>query len=54
MTCERCMEIFLNAVMFDKNLTLNIYLVETYSHTMMFILVYAESFKSYWNVSIQS
>jgi len=46
MTCERCVEIFLKAVMFDKNLTLNIYLVETYSYTMIFILVYAESFKS--------
>ena len=44
MTCERCVEIFLKAVMFDKNLTLN--LVETYSYTMIFILVYAESFKS--------
>ena len=47
------MEIFLKAVMFAKNLTLNIYLVKTYGHTI-FILVYAESFKSYRNVSIQS
>ena len=46
MTCERCVEIFLKAVMFDINLTLNIYLVETYGYTMIFILVYAESFKS--------
>ena len=27
MTCKRCVEIFLNAVMFDKNLTLNIWVV---------------------------
>ena len=46
MTCERCVEIFLKAVMFDKNLTLNIYLVETYSYMMIFTLAYAESFKS--------
>ena len=46
MTCERCVEIFLKAVMFDINLTLNIYLVEMYGYTMIFILVYAESFKS--------
>ena len=47
MTCERCVEIFLKAVMFDKNLTLiYIYLVKTYSYTMIFILVYAKSFKS--------
>ena len=39
------MEIFLKAVMFDKNLTLNIYLVKTYGYTI-FILVSAESFKS--------
>ena len=46
MTCERCVEIFLKAVMFDRNLTLNIYLVKSYSYTMIFILVYAKPFKS--------
>ena len=46
MTCERCVEIFSKAVMFDKNSTLNIYLVETYGYTMIFILAYAQSFKS--------
>ena len=45
MTCEKCVEIFVKAVMFDQNLTLNIHLVETYGYTI-FILVYAESFKS--------
>ena len=48
MTCERCVEIFLKAVnvMFNRNLTLNIYLVETSGYTMISILVYAKSFKS--------
>ena len=32
--------------MFDKNLMFNIYLVETYGYTMIFILVYAKSFES--------
>ena len=39
-TCKRCVEIFLKAVMFNKNLTLNMYLVETYSYMTIFILVY--------------
>ena len=49
MTCERCAEIFLKAaIMFDKNLTLNIYIKSklTVQYTKIFILVYAESFKS--------
>ena len=44
MTCERCVEIFLKAaIMFDKNLTLKKLTVQ---YTKIFILVYAESFKS--------
>ena len=44
MTCERCVEIFLKAaIMCDKNLTLKKLTVQ---YTKIFILVYAESFKS--------
>ena len=50
MTCKRCVVIFLKTVkgvMFDINLTFSIYLVKSYSlNTMIFILVYAKSFKS--------
>ena len=44
MTCERCVEIFLKAVMFDKNLTSNIYIVETYGYTIFILVLYVESF----------
>ena len=40
MTCEKCVKIFLKAVMFDKNFTHINYLVETHGYTMIFIVVY--------------
>ena len=49
MTCKRRVVIVLKAVkgvMFDINLTFSIYLVQSFGYTMIFILLYAESFKS--------
>ena len=40
MTCEKCVKIFLKAVMFDKNFTHINYLVETHGYTKIFIVVY--------------